>query len=536
MAAVTQEFKAVGDEAIARAYEKLAQRCAALEAQNAKLGGTSERSSQRASQGLDRLTTSVRTTAAQYAGLQQVLSGLWNSFDQVEQRGREALNAQTSWAAAQARLIHNSVGKPEDVKANVDFAQQIVKSGFPSLPMAQDAVSNAVSAAAGNDALARQAVFEAHKYTKHTPQLLDPYSGAAVDIAMKTGVNAEEALALAFSSQSIGRVADPGLNAKNLAKALGRAGGAQRGDRRVAGEAAGEIFSWLTTETGDTEGSSSATAMANLAAHLDEMFTKGIQKRLPWGGTHRIRPNIPDPGNARDRMIALFNDPAAGRAFAEHFKMEAGFEEVVDRAILDPNSSQRANFKAMVEAVGYDVPALRARQAQLDSLTPQLSMSNKEAASAANKALDQAFNFRDSTGASANEAVRTLYRDTMEHSTFPAPLRGLYESLVLKPQQFGDWMTGYDQNQRAVELLERRRDEITVRNRSILGGRSYFDRPRSYDELNPREQQQYTRINEEIELRREMLNEQKQTNQLLRKRQPSAGPAMNAQRGAQSER
>lgn len=131
-----------------------------------------------------------------------------------------------------------------------------------------EALGQAVSASGGNIAAAKSAVRGAAMFVPEKPGLIPKMAGAFLDIQKSTGTM--DAMTNLGVLQHIGaqsRIVDPALQLRNIAPALVGMTGAG-----ATTEGAGELFAWLTGQSGDQTGERSRTASVNFAVKAREFF------------------------------------------------------------------------------------------------------------------------------------------------------------------------------------------------------------------------------------------------------------------------
>lgn len=337
-------------------------------------------------------------------------------FEEQVQLMNQAKEAQLNLANAQADAAKNLIGLGELERSELlqDAVASIAsETGFSDLSALTTAIGSARSAG-GTEEQVVSAVRAAASLTQLTPQNIDEFAGAGIDLARATGVDdAEQNLGLLLTTGTQSRVVDPLALAKELAPAVNNAVAQTSGQDRVeASREAAALFATFTQQSTDVTGAPSRTATIQFSSELGKFFsgldqelidarsrlTKLDAKAAPTEAETAERDRLArfiqdaqgmqDSGSLFGRIQALQQNEGIREQFFSREFGEASFKTAF-KQLGDATSETSQMVIAAKEAIKADSEVFRAEVQSEATLTPQLRLGMFESQSQANLAIGQ---------------------------------------------------------------------------------------------------------------------------------------------------
>jgi len=527
MSKVTQEFQAVGEERIARAYEQMARKATELQDRVDKLAAASEKGAAQGARGhsrldeaLDRNVGRVRGLAMQYLGLQAIIQAVTEDMQRQAELQGESLDAHRNLAQGQAELFLNTFGQDEATKQKYFAAAQRI-SAQTGVPEPDVLKSLGRQAGRGINLSAEQIIAAqelATRLGRHTPEQIEPLSTVIQQTMRATGMSAEWSAALAQSGAAAAFPGDPRLQSRFLQQALtGSLANINKPDA-LAAEQIFELAGALSQAGGEERGEAGRTATISLLAQFDE-FREGRGKwAMQVAGRSFPVPLKDAPTRPGDFIDWLRAHPAQMQRFFDKASFEQHYEGIIRRMIMDPSSQVGQLYEGSKEAVRPDIAALQRQLAELERATPQIQRAT--AASQATATIEQAKARAD------RDAVTKTLREMRDEAFKIATASGqrhlsAFESrIVYGLRDLGGYLFN--------EQPERYAGDIAALREEILNASSWG----VVNRLDPEERRVYDLLTQLLENAQQQLAELKAAN----RSGPGASPALNAQHGLQNER
>lgn len=619
MSAVTQEFRAVGDEQIARAYEKLAQKVAKLEEENQKLRSSTklgaeeaERARQKQLRGLEEelrrtndlkrarqelivSTNFTRSTrvggelirsvdftrpsgggggggmivrppggggmipyvqvgegpggqgvaswmrggsawggmlskqivqvaelATAWFSVQKAMEAVNHQYELNLRNEQAAAQAQRMLARGQAEIVLNTFGGAGADREKLFAAAERIsaQTGVPQEQVAQ----NLGRQAGRGVGLSLDQIIGAQEMAarlgRHTPEQIEPMA-TAIQQTMRIGkLSVQQAASLTQSASAAAFIGEPWQQQRFLQQTI--SGGLANVPKPTAKsiEEVLELGAFISQAVGEERGEAGRTSSIALLAQMQE-FREG---RGAWETTgpygEKIRHPVKGaPTDPKDMIDWFHKNTRQARRFADKATFERMFEGTWRNLLLDPKSTEAALYRDTQGQVGINIPALDEQLRAIESGTQPLRTASDAAKS---EAATVNFDARQTIQARRREArairdetLKTTDRAAWYPDFLNAQFRGIADSL-------GSWAEPVEQ--RGLRELQRRKHE----NENMIGPGGW-NLPRTMTA----ERQETSHLLERMIKRLESIDtEIKQLNNP----RPGAGPAMNAQRGTQSER
>lgn len=540
----------VGDSTNAqKAYADLARQVAKLEVANQKLASAADGVGKGGALArLESLTKSgirqVSQLAGEWGGVGAVINAATMKLAEFQRLSEQARTTHISAGEAQANYAINLSGSTSEQKAASIRRLQEMQGDFPDANQMFTAAARIASTNGGNIANTEATIKATLPLVTNDPEALGVMGQAASDIKKHSGgkVSDEESLGLLYKTQTEAHISDPKFIAKTLPPVIGAAV-AHGGDmtpekRRQAAIEGAAIFSSLTHSIGEDSGELSKSAGMKLLGKLDEMFTVGIEETLP--GTsfkRRVKPKF-DPQTPEARMEVLRNDKKLLKTFEDNLSVEEVAKLGVHQ-LFHPRSEQnvgRKMYDSGLANINYGTDQYQQNVREQRDLTPQIKTSRMAKQTDANR---QQADLRNNSGAWRAEADRLTDEQLTKTERYGNGVLGVLGRELWKYRRSAI-DNDADALQADKEVLEERREQLRYKGRSLLGGKTYFDKRRDLEEYSPKERDLDQSLIQAIQQLDETMKEIRQSNQGLleaeKEKRPSAGPAVQMQRGAHAER
>lgn len=283
----------------------------------------------------------LAAVAGGYIGVGEAVQAVTVFMEEQQRVARDSADLQLTLAESQQEALKNLAGlSPEQRKSLLDdFVPGVAaETAFSDLSQLNVAVGSAVSAG-GSVSQSQSAVRAAAQVTRLTPDAVDDFAAAAIDLARATGSDdARENLGFLLSAGTQSRVVDPAKLARNLAPTVVSATQTvPLQDQQEASRQAAALFGVLSKSATDTEGNSTATATIQLANKLSSFF--GVQEN--------------DPGTLFGRLDAIRNDRSLSDQFFEKDFGEERFRNAF-KALASSGSSLSTEATAAFDGIRVD--------------------------------------------------------------------------------------------------------------------------------------------------------------------------------------
>ncbi len=268
-----------------------------------------------------------------------------------------------SLAGNQENALKNLSGLPTAEKEdllNKAIPELQKQTGFGDQGKMIDAFADAYSAG-GSVPNAMKAVGAAAKITRNTPEQLQTYSGAAIDIMRSAQVDdAEGALGFLLQTGAISRVNDPEKLARNVPSVVAAAGNNAKGDNdQEAAKVAASVYGVLSKEAADSKGEMSATASIQLLEQVREFFEKDKHG--------------PDPGSPLSRITTLQQNAALRDEFLKDLHGEAKAKPGMENLVTGGTAAAK-EFQENIPNLSFTRKEFEALEKETRTATPQLKM------------------------------------------------------------------------------------------------------------------------------------------------------------------
>jgi hypothetical protein len=528
---VKQEFKSVGQESIvnalnqiAKGYDNLGDRVEKLYRATANGGERAKREHADFDMILARQISTVGGLATSWLSVQSVVQALNADYQRTIELQNQASEARGKLARGHAEIFLNTFGQSDQDKQKLLGAAQTI-SGKYNVPEADVAASLGRQAGRGVGLSLDQIIAAQDMATalgRHTPEQIEPLSTVIQQTMRATGKNVQWSAALAQSGAAAAFPGDPRLQSRFLQQALtGSLANISKPDAASA-EQVFEVAAALSQAGGEERGEAGRTATISLLAQFDE-FREGRGKwayTSPYGGKPRNRPVAGAPSAPGDMIEWLRENPNHMKRFFDKASFEQHYEGIIRRMVMEPGSQVGKLYSDTRAAVGPDVRNLERQLVDLESGSSPISRSVFE--SRGRNTVEQRkarLNRADVTSnldKDRDEALKLL-RESWAGHYLP-----IERSFGLGANDALSWLTNSQAESRLGDI-KNMREEV------LQGSRIFKTTP---DKLNPESREVYDALTKLIENGERQIAELKNLNG----RQPSAGPAMNMQRGIHSER
>ena len=218
----------------------------------------------------------ITAIAGAYIGVQEAIQATNRLLREQEDILKDAAEQQMDLAGAQQEAIKNlagfSIPQQRDL-LNTFVPDVAAKTGFSDLKQLTLA-TGAAGSAGGSFRQIQSAVEESAKLTRLTPEAVDEYASAAIDLSRGTSVDdARTNLGLLVSAGTQSRVVDPEKLARNLPPAVVAGTGTVPQQNKVdASREAASVFGVLSKASTDVTGEMSANATIQLLSRMQEFF------------------------------------------------------------------------------------------------------------------------------------------------------------------------------------------------------------------------------------------------------------------------
>ena len=366
MAKVKQEFTGDASKLLAE-YAKMREGMLKLEQGQKKLADASKRqadtvlsSHRTGTVAMQRMADGATGLARQYISAASALQLLNAETQRKNRLSQAALQANMTVGDAQAGVIKN-IGdvSDEEIRKFLDEIANIQKkTGFQSQVPLLQAAASILSATGGNQKQTLDIVAASAPFFKDQQADLAPFGGALGDMMGVTGeTNANRALALMLAIQGQARFEDLGAF-KHVAPAMASSSVTQPGvDRTKAVEEAGAIFAGFGRTIGDADGAITKTAIANLAAKLQEVF--------PAEGLSMF-----------DRLRMSWADPEAQAAVLKG-SFDGAIRPTIEQLVRNPESEVSKAALAALEKIVVSEEMVARKREQLAGLTDPLGTATR---------------------------------------------------------------------------------------------------------------------------------------------------------------
>lgn len=440
------QFKGSSDfEKVKKDYESLARHTAKVETENKKLRQESEKVSgsfrkMNAAQtsAITKGLAGIRSMVLQYGSLQAAIALVNKEMEQSKRLSEESRTRSQTAAQAESAVIKN-IGDVSDATAQ-KFIRDVYgisrDAKMPSAIPTLQAASSVLSAVGGDRKTTLDVLRVAAPLFRDKPEEMATFGGALGDVMKVTGGTAKSSAALMLAIQ--GQARFESLDAfKEVAPALASASVVTRGNRVRNTREAAALFAAIGSRSGDVEGSTTKTAVANLSANLAKA--------------------VPELDTTFQRLEKVRSDPKL-----QEEVLSSGFKGAIKPVIQELLSGADTQTGQMVtDAFGKIVgseSALDRKVRQLTGLTENLRVSTF-----GNMSEGNIEDFLLTPGAAQEGQVRKILEDTLDKTTksshvlFGATQNSLYR------QYYDMGLYGGTSAEQAMKILRERRADIAGR-------------------------------------------------------------------------
>lgn len=358
----------------------------------------------------------ITAVAGAYVGVQEAIQAVNGYLKEQEQLLQSALDKQLELAKAQQEAVKNLAGLNAIQQNELlqEFVPDVARStGFSDLGALTTAVGAGVSAG-GSVEDVQSAVLASAELTRQSPQAVDEYAAAAIDLRRATGSgDARENLGFLLAAGTQSRVVDPEQLAKNLSPAVvSGASSAPDQDRAEAAREAAAVFGVLTKSATDTQGASTSTATIQLLSRMKDFFEdperKSSDPRTIFGRLEALQSN--------DELRSQFFEKSFGEA-----RFQQGFKD-----LADGSSELAAEVRAAKDAIRVDRSTFDSQIESMGGITPAMRLARVEQQSQANLGADEL----EDVGGAALAQVRGIVAETRRKTNDGNIFSGAFDSLL----------------------------------------------------------------------------------------------------------
>lgn len=429
----------------------------------------------------------ITSIVTAYIGVQEAIQAVNGYLETQREILAETRDTQLQLATAQQEAAKNLAGltvvERNDLLRNAvpDIA---AASGFSDVAEITQALGAVASAGESNAELIKNAVQQAARIERLTPERLDSTAAAASAVQRQAGLDdIRQAIALVETTGTQARITDP----KQLVASLPRAVGSltatvpQQNPEEAARQAAA-LFAQITQGGNDEQGTSSATFAIDFGSRLDKFFTdlsdnqvnarsrvELIDRQIAKGtDTEQNRlerdrlleflqasQGLQDPATLFGRLEALQGNEALQRQFVGQGFGEKQFQTALN-SLLQPTSDLAQALKQSFDTIQADTAFFEREAEALRGETPQLRTA---AAEADYQAAIQALEVSDEEGATLKE-VREIVSGVLRKTS-----RGGFAGVVESAFDFTSrgslsGSTAAEEAVSGIEVLRRRADDL----------------------------------------------------------------------------
>lgn len=357
-------------------------------------------------------------------------------YDEQVQKMEEAREAQLSLAAAQADAAKNLIGLGELERSELlqgAVSDIAAETGFSDLAGLTTAIGAARSAG-GTEQQVVSAVRAAASLTQLTPESIDEYASAGIDLARATGIDdARQNLGLLLSTGTQSRVVDPISLAKELAPAVNNAVAQTSGQDRVeASREAAALFATFSQAATDVTGAPSRTATIQFSSEIGKFFqgledeqikarsrisqldNKAQMTEAETAERQRLQlfveqaAQTTDSGSLFGRIESLQQNEGLREQFFSREFGEAQFKNAF-RELAETGSATSKMLESSKNAINANVETFQNEVDSEATLTPQLRLGMLQSQSEANLAIGQ----QGQTEAAQLAQIRNIVIETL---------------------------------------------------------------------------------------------------------------------------
>jgi hypothetical protein len=359
-----------------------------------------------------------------YVGVQQAVQQVTKVLREQRELLKEAKDAQIELAQAQQEAAKNLAGlslmERFDLLSTApgDIASA---TGFPDASKITTALGDVASAGESDPERIRNAVFQAARLTRLTPEALPATAGAASAVGRLAGLDdVRDALALVQTTGTQARITDPTQLQKTLPGAVGQiAATVREQDPREAAREGAAFFAQATQMGQDVRGDTSRQFVSDFAGRMRDFFTDLDEERIDARSRlstlrgrddlteaqqleqSRLREflqaseTVEDPGKFFERLRILQESEALERQFVGEGFGEKQFQTFL-KEVFDEGGDLAQALRDSKETIRANAKFFEQEAEEQQGATPALSLAASQAATAGNI---QGFELRDTEGA-----------------------------------------------------------------------------------------------------------------------------------------
>ena len=348
-----------------------------------KFGNKTEQQTKRGKRLFDQFgknaVTNIAGIATGFASVGTAISVVNTLLEDNERLLLRALDAQVKLAAAQQESAKNLAGiSPEDRRILQQEAVPRIAAatGFGDIALIDKALGQVASAGESNAKRIEEAVTQAARLTRLTPEELGATAAAGVAVQRQVGLaDVRQALALVQTTGTQAFVQDPALLQRSLPGAIAQSVATVRGqDREEAARQAAALFAQLTQGATDEVGAATRTFQTDFVTRLRNFF----------------KPRDNDPGTLFGRIEALQRDTKLRAQFLEDPFGEKRFQIPLED-LTDANSELAKNLKTSFQVTQANTAFFEGEAKNLRSGSPQRALATAQSQIAAGQAVREGF-------------------------------------------------------------------------------------------------------------------------------------------------
>ncbi len=374
-----------------------------------EVGGKSEKSSKKQSDGMSKMLTGIVGAVGGYVSLTQALA-VFNTEQERQIRLQKEAGTFTVTVAGSQAAIRNNLGDAKEGEFK-DFLKSIreiqTETSFGDLKQLNMAAASILSATGGDTAATQALLRSTAPIFRQNPEELAVFAGGVADVANASGSSAEEATALAlagFGNSRTTSLAAFGNVAKTIAsgKALMGSGNVKQDVEEITA-----LFGTLSRFSGDSEGGPTKTAEINF-----------LKKMEAFGGG----------GNLLQRLSVVQGDIASGKL--KEKDMLLGTEAQSFGAIRDLLRGEKIIMADLTKTVANTKGSKASYDRLVNDLnvgTPQLAVAT--GGKAITGAIEESFMTPEGVDLALRDRARDIFDRVQQNTNTSTPV-GFASSLL----------------------------------------------------------------------------------------------------------
>lgn len=375
-----------------------------------------------------------------YIGVQEAIQLVTSYMEKQRDILRETKDTQLELAKSQQEAAKNLAGLTIVERNSLlrDAVPDIAAAaGFSDVAEITQALGAVASAGESNPDQIRNAVQQAARIERLTPERLDTTAAASSAVQRQAGLDdIRQAIALVETTGTQARITNPQQLVDSLPKAVGSlVSTVPQQNPEIAAREAAALFAQITQGGNDEQGRSSATFAIDFGTRLDKFFTgladeqiqarskielidrkigKGTdteadrQKKDRLGEFLAASEGLEDPATLFGRLGVLQGNEALQKQFVGEGFGEKQFQTAL-KDLLEPTSALAGALKQSFEVIQASSEFFEREAGQLTGATPQLALARAQADL---EAANQAKQIANTEGATL-QSVRDIVGETL---------------------------------------------------------------------------------------------------------------------------